>query len=100
MYLNKNNMRKIIIIASIWAAIISVCLFTSCTDNSRVKNWGGEATLHLPKGQKLLNVTWKGSQLWYLTRPMTDKDVPETYYFHEESSWGMVEGTYVMVESK
>ncbi len=100
MYPNKSNMRKIIIITAIWMVVVLVCLLASCTDNSRVKNWGGEATLHLPKGQKLLNVTWKESQLWYLTRPMTDKDVPETYSFHEESSWGMVEGTYTIVESK
>lgn len=72
----------------------------SCTDNSRVKNWGGEATLNLPAGQKLVNVTWKESQLWYLSRPMKSTDSAETYYFHEESSWGMVEGTYIIKEQK
>jgi hypothetical protein len=82
--------------------IITIVLFmmVSCTDNHRVKNWGGTATLNLPKGQKLLNVTWKESQLWYLCRPMNTNDIAETYYFQEESSWGMMKGTYVITEEK
>jgi hypothetical protein len=72
----------------------------SCTDNNRVKNWGGEGTINLPKGRKLVNVTWKNTQVWYLTRPMTSTDVAETYQFHEESSWGVMEGTYNIIETK
>jgi hypothetical protein len=87
-------MKKMLIIA-----VLSL-LVVSCTENSRVKNWGGKSTLELPKGQKLVNVTWKESELWYLTKPMTTSDSAETYYFQEESSWGVVEGTYVIVESK
>lgn len=75
-------------------------LVVSCTDNTRVKYWGGKATLQLPKGQKLVNVTWKESELWYLTKPMTASDSAEIYNFQEESSWGVVEGTYIIVESK
>jgi hypothetical protein len=75
-------------------------LAVSCTDNSRVKIWGGKAKLELPKGQKLVNVTWKDYELWYLTKPMTNSDIAETYYFQEQSSWGMVEGTYIIIETK
>ena len=57
-------------------------------------------TINLPKGRKLVNVTWKETEIWYLTRPMDTSDVAETYQFHEESSWGMVEGTYNIVETK
>lgn len=42
----------------------------SCTQNNRAKNWGGQAEYTLPKGQKLINITWKETNLWYLTRPM------------------------------
>jgi hypothetical protein len=31
----------------------------SCTENSRIKNFGGEGDLDLPSGNKLVNVTWK-----------------------------------------
>jgi hypothetical protein len=87
-------MKKISIIA------VMLLMFVSCTENVRVKNWGGTAKLNLPKGQKLLNVTWKESELWYLSRPMTAADSVETYYFQEQSSWGMVEGTYIIKEQK
>jgi hypothetical protein len=82
-------------------SIVAIALLaTSCTENSRVKTWGGEGTINLPKGRKLVNVTWKETEIWYLTRPMDTSDVAETYQFHEESSWGMVEGTYNIVETK
>jgi hypothetical protein len=72
----------------------------SCTENSRVKNWGGEGTIKLPKGKKLVNVTWKETEVWYLTRDMDSNDVAETYQFHEESSYGVIEGTYTIIETK
>lgn len=46
------------------------------------------------------NVTWKEDNLWYLTRPMNENDVAETYNFNEKSSWGLVEGIYIIVEIK
>ena len=80
-------------------ALVAISL-ASCTQNSRVKNWGGEGTINLPKGQKLVTVTWKESQLWYLTRPMNSTDVAEAYQFQEESSYGVMEGTYNITETK
>jgi hypothetical protein len=87
-------MKKVIL------AIGVITMLGSCTENNRVKNWGGEGTINLPKGRKLVNVTWKNTQVWYLTRPMTSTDVAETYQFHEESSWGVMEGTYNIIETK
>jgi hypothetical protein len=87
-------MKKVIL------AIMLGVMVTSCTENNRVKNWGGKGIINIPKGRKLVNVTWKETDVWYLTRPMNSTDVAETYQFHEESSWGMVEGTYNIVETK
>lgn len=81
-------------------AIMMGVMVTSCTENSRVKSFGGEGTINLPKGRKLVNVTWKENQVWYLTRPMNSTDVAETYQFQEESSWGVIEGTYNIIETK
>jgi hypothetical protein len=83
----------------LWIASILI-ISVSCTENSRVKNFGGEGTINLPKGRKLVNVTWKENQIWYLTRPMGKNDSVETYKFQEESSWGVIEGTYNIIESK
>jgi hypothetical protein len=84
----------------LFLAIGVIAMLGSCTENSRVKNWGGEGTVNLPKGRKLVTVTWKGEQIWYLTRSMNSSDVAETYKFQEESSWGVMEGTYNIVETK
>jgi len=81
-------------------AIGVIVMLGSCTENSRVKNFGGEGTINLPKGRKLVNVTWKETEVWYLTRPMNSTDVVETYQFQEQSSWGVMEGTYNIVETK
>lgn len=80
--------------------VLGVFLITSCTENERVKSFGGTGTINLPKGTKLVTVTWKETQVWYLTRPMKDGEVAETYQFQEESSWGVVEGTYNIIETK
>jgi hypothetical protein len=80
--------------------ILLAISLAACTENSRVKNFGGEGTINLPKGRKLVNITWKENQIWYLTRPMNSSDTAETYKFHEESSYGMMEGTYNIVETK
>jgi hypothetical protein len=80
-------------------ALLAITL-ASCTENARVKNFGGEGTITLPKGQKLVNVTWKDTQIWYLTRQMDSTDVAETYTFHEESSFGVLQGTYNIIETK
>ena len=79
---------------------VAMMALVSCTENSRVKNFGGEGTINLPQGRKLVNVTWKETEIWYLTRPMDSSDVAQTYQFQEESSWGVMEGTYNIVETK
>ena len=84
----------------VFLAIVMGVIITSCTQNSRVKTWGGTGTINLPKGRKLVNVTWKETEVWYLTRPMDSNDVAQTYQFQEESSWGMIEGTYNIIETK
>jgi hypothetical protein len=85
----------------LFLSLVAISLIaTSCTENERVKNFGGEGTINLPAGRKLINITWKDTEIWYLTRKMKDTDSAETYQFQEESSWGTIEGVYNIVESK
>ncbi len=71
----------------------------ACTENSRVRKFGGTATTHLPRCHKLVNVTWKGeSDLWLLTRPARPGERAETHQFQENSSFGLIEGTFNIVE--
>ncbi len=80
--------------------IATVLLLASCTENQRAKSFGGTSTINLPKGEKLVNVTWKADQIWYLTKPMKSDETPETYTYREESSLGVIEGTVILKESK
>ena len=82
------------------ALVITAALATSCTEQQRARQFGGNATVNLPKGEKLVLATWKVDNLWYLTRPMNDADKIETYTFRESSSFGFAEGTVTIRESK
>ena len=90
------KIKSLILIAIIMIAFS----MTSCTQNQRAKNFGGNANIELPKGQKLITATWKDDNLWYLVRPMRADETPETYKFVEESSWGVLEGSYTIKETR
>ena len=82
-------------------AILAIAALSSCTDNERVKNFGGTATFEVPYNQKLVNVTWKENELWVLTKQRTYADSTyNTYNFSEKSSWGVMEGTYTIIEKR
>lgn len=88
-------MKKITILS-----LLVVSLLASCSSNEMAKNYGGTMTVTLPPNQKLLNVTWKDANLWYLTREMKVTDSLESYTFQEKSGLGIQEGTVIFIESK
>lgn len=70
----------------------TMLLIYSCTDNARAKRFGGSEEITLKPNEKLLNVTWKDSDMWILTQDtLTGKS-----YFREKSSWGIWEGEIVI----
>lgn len=80
--------------------ICAVLVFSSCTANFRAKNFGGTMTIRLENGQKLVEATWKDDNLWYLTEPMEDDYTPKTKTFQEDSSFGVIEGKVIFVETR
>jgi hypothetical protein len=80
-------------------AIISLVSFTSCK-NTRVKKYGGKMTIELKANEKLVNVTWKDDNLWYLTVPMESTDIPKTSLFKEKSKRGILEGEITFKETR
>lgn len=82
------------------AIIIGIIIFSSCTEQIRTRQLGGEMTVNLPPGQELMMVTWKDAELFYLTRPMSDDYVPVKKTFQESSSWGIMESTVYFIESR
>lgn len=91
-------MKKILITGI--AAIIGITSLCGCTEQQMTKNYGGTTTIDLPSGRKLEEVTWKEDNLWILTRERKEGETIDTYYFNEDSSWGIVEGTVILNETK
>ena len=54
----------------------------------------------LEPNEKLMEVTWKDYNLWFLTKPMNENDVEETYKFYEKDALGMLEGCVIIKENK
>jgi hypothetical protein len=78
-------MKKVLIVLAVIAMI-------SCTENSRAKRWGGSETVTLKKNEVLVNLTWKDSDLWVLSKDT----LTGIKYLREKSSWGMMEGEIVI----
>jgi len=87
-------MKKIAVLVLLFVVIG----MTSCTENARTRTFGGESTIILPEGTKLINVTWKETDLWYLTRKREPGEKIEEYTFQEKSSFGVWEGTFHIKE--
>jgi uncharacterized lipoprotein YehR (DUF1307 family) len=83
---------------AITMVVLMVIAFSSCTENARVKTFGGEATINLDSGQSFVNATWKNDDMWIVTRERREGEAIETYKFFEKSSFGMMEGTYTIME--
>jgi hypothetical protein len=84
----------------LFTILLILFIAMSCRENIRVRTFGGKGEIQLPKGQKLVNATWKETNMWILTKPMTKTDTAETYSFAESSSFGVWQGTYLLVEQK
>lgn len=88
-------MKKILILTVL---ILSMVFSVACTSNEIAKNYGGTITIDLPQGEKLEVATWKDANLWYLTRKARAGETPEKHEFHEQSTYGMMQGTVIFQE--
>lgn len=85
-------MRKVV------ALILLALLLTGCQPVA--KNFGGTIEEHLPKGKKLVTVTWKNNSLWTQMRDMRSDEKPEIHEFREASVFGLFEGKVIIFESR
>ena len=90
-------MKKLKAVILVIAVAVTIA---SCTQNQRARNFGGTETVNLAKGQRLVIATWKQDNLWYLTEPMPADYIPQKKEFIENSSYGLMEGKVVFIESK
>ena len=80
--------------------LMTILFFISCTENQMARKFGGTAEIKLPRGEKLLMVTWKETNLFYLTEPMDSNYIPKTKIFREDSNYGLIESKVVFIESR
>lgn len=80
--------------------VISLVLLSGCNDNTRTRVYGGTTDINLEPNTKLVNVTWKNNNIWVLTRPMDNNDIPVDSEFKEYSNFGVFNGTIRLHESK
>lgn len=87
------------ILCAIVLIVIVIGIFYSCANqHTAARNWGGDMTITLAPGEKLEEITWKDDDLWYLTRPMREDEVPETHVFKADTVFGVFEGTVTIEE--
>jgi len=80
--------------------LMSAIVFIGCTRNEIARNYGGKQEIRLEPGQRLVEATWKENDLWYLTEPMDSEYVPKVKHFKESSSWQVLEGEVIFIESR
>lgn len=71
---------------------ISIALLSSCTKNQRARNFGGTEEIKMKPNEKLINVTWKETNMWVLSKDT----VTNISYFRESSSFGVWEGEIII----
>lgn len=86
-------MKKAVLLVLAISILLSGC-------NFKTRMLGGTQTVELPKGKKLIQATWKESNLWYLTRDMKPGEEAEIYEFIEDSNLGVAEGKVIFKEQK
>ena len=79
---------------SVLTILIFISTLTiSCTKNQRAKRWGGTMEYSIPENEEFVNATWKDDNLlWIITKSKTST----TFYMHEVSNFGLMEGTVVI----
>jgi len=88
-------MQRLILLIS----LLSLSLI-ACTENQRARSFGGTQRVTLPANTKLVSATWKHDSLYTLTRPMRENEVAEEHTFQEYSSFGILQGTVIIVEKR
>jgi hypothetical protein len=81
--------------------LAAIFTLSSCTQNQRVKRFGFSGQIQIAADQQFVNATWKGNDLWIVTKTRTSSDtVYSQYQFGETSSWGILEGSYTITETR
>ena len=80
--------------------IISVVFFSSCTEQIRARQFGGNIDIDVPAGYKVTSATWKECNLFYFIEPMEEGYEPKEKMFIENSAYGVMESQITFKEKR
>lgn len=89
-------MKKIYLLLS----LLTILIFSSCTEQFRVREFGGKMEIEVPAGYKVTSATWKEAELFYFLEPMEDDYVPTEKKFVESSAYGILESEVTFKEKR
>lgn len=89
-------MKKIYLLLS----LLTILSFSSCTEQFRVREFGGKMEIEVPAGYKVTSATWKEAELFYFLEPMEDDYVPTEKKFVESSAYGILESEVTFKEKR
>ena len=89
-------MKKIYLLLS----LLTILSFSSCTEQFRVREFGGKMEIEVPAGYKVTSATWKETELFYFLEPMEDDYVPTEKKFIESSAYGILESEVTFKEKR
>jgi hypothetical protein len=78
--------------------LIFALLASACISNQRAKYMGGTMIYNLDAGEKFINMSWEGNELWIAHRPRRVGETPEVVTLHEKSQFGVLQGTIIIRE--
>lgn len=98
----KKAKERIVILLVVGLLLGATAMLVSwgCNSQYAARKMGGTATITLPHGTKLVNITWKESSLWYLTRQRRKDEPIDSYVFQEDSVFGLMGGTVNIKEQE
>jgi len=71
---------------------ITLLALASCTDNQRVRSFGGTETIKIEPQEKFINITWKQDNLWVIVQDT----ITGTIYAKQKSSFGVMRGKVII----
>ena len=84
----------------LFLSLLTILSFSSCTEQIRVREFGGKMEIEVPLGYKVTSATWKKTELFYFLEPMEEGYVPKEKKFVESSSYGILESEVTFKEKR
>jgi hypothetical protein len=94
----ESNMKKFLM--AIVLCLVCTVIFTSCTEQSMVRNFGGTMEVEVPNGYKVTSATWKENDLFYFMEEMEEGYTPKDKMFVESASYGVLESKIIFKEKR